>query len=278
MTDLISQYQAAAAYIRQQSPYQPKIGIVLGSGLGQLADEVENPTVLSYTDIPHFPPPGVAGHAGRLLLGTLAGQTLLVMQGRFHFYEGHSMQTVTLPIRVMQSLGIETLVVSNAAGGLNPDFEVGDLMLITDHINLTGLSGHNPLIGPNLDALGPRFVDMVSTYDQGLQMLARTVARQLGLTLREGVYVNVSGPSYETPAEIRFLRLIGGDAVGMSTTPEVVVARHGGMRVLGLSGITNIAITDPRSNQQTTHEEVLRGADQMGPNLVKLVRALLLAM
>jgi purine-nucleoside phosphorylase len=266
---------AAADFIRRQITLQPEIALILGSGMGPLADEIEAGMVIPYESIPHFPQSGVAGHAGRMIIGRLAGRPVLVMQGRVHFYEGYSMPTVTLPIRVMQVLGIETLIVSNAAGGLNPAFRTGDLMLITDHINLTGMAGHNPLRGPNLDDFGVRFPSMVTPYDLDLQALARQAAAEAGLDLREGIYVSLAGPAFETPAEIRFLRLIGGDAVGMSTAPEVVVARHGGMRVLGVSGISNVAVTDPASGLTTTHEEVLAGSQVLAPKLIALVKAIL---
>lgn len=265
----------AADYIRRQTTHRPQIALILGSGMGPLAEEIASPVIIPYADIPHFPPSGVEGHAGRLVIGRLQGRAVMAMQGRAHYYEGHAMQTVTFPIRVMQALGVRMLIVTNAAGGLNDSFRVGDLMLITDHINLTGIAGHNPLRGPNLEPFGPRFPDMVAPYDLDLQEKARQAAREAGFPLREGVYINVAGPSFETPAEIRFLRLIGGDAVGMSTAPEVVVARHGGMRVLGISGIANIAITDPASGGQTTHEEVLAGSKVIAPKLIALVKGVL---
>jgi purine-nucleoside phosphorylase len=267
---------AAADYIRRQTTLQPTIAMILGSGMGPLADEIEADAVIPYETSPHFPQSGVAGHAGRMLIGRLAGQTVLVMQGRVHYYEGYSMALVTLPVRIMQALGIEMLIVTNAAGGLNPDFRAGDLMLITDHINLTGMAGHNPLRGPNLDEFGVRFPSMVTPYDLDLQAVAREAASEAGVELREGIYINLAGPAFETPAEVRFLRLIGGDAVGMSTAPEVVVARHGGMRVLGVSGISNVAVTDPTSGLNTTHEEVLAGSQVLAPKLIALVRQILM--
>ena len=267
--------QAAAAYIRQQTRHQPTIAMILGSGLGPIADEIEEADIIPYEEIPHFPQSGVEGHAGQLVIGRLAGKIVLVMQGRTHFYEGYSMPAITFPVRVIQALGIETLIVTNASGGLNPNFEAGDLMLITDHINLTGLAGHNPLRGPNLSQFGPRFPSMVTPYDLTLQEIARQTARLNNIPLKEGVYVNVSGPAFETPAEVRFLRTIGGDAVGMSTAPEVVIARHGGMRVLGFSGVANVAITEPTNDLDTTHEEVLKGIQKLATNLIALVRAIL---
>jgi len=268
-------FEEAAAYVKQQTSHSPTVALVLGSGMGPLAEEIRDPTYVPYADIPHFARSTVPGHAGRMVIGLLQGQTVLAMQGRTHFYEGHSMQAITMPIRVLRLLDIQTLVVTNAAGGLNPAFHVGDLMLITDHINFTGMAGHNPLRGPNFDEFGPRFPSMVTPYDFKLQQVARQVARQANLTLQEGVYVSLSGPTFETPAEIRFLRAIGGDAVGMSTAPEVVVARHSGMRVLGISGITNIAITDPTSGGQTTHEEVLAAGRTISSKLMAVVKGVL---
>ena len=271
----IEEIQAAADYIRSQTSHQPTVALILGSGLGSLADEVEDATVIPYEVIPHFPQSGVIGHAGRIVIGQLQGSTILAMQGRTHFYEGHSMQTITMPIRIMQMLGIETLIITNAAGGLNQSFQNGDLMLITDHINLTGLTGHTPLRGPNLALFGDRFPSMVTPYDLNLQDVVRQVAQDIGIKLQEGVYVNVSGPAFETPAEIRFLQIIGGDAVGMSTAPEVVVANHGGMRVLGFSGIANMAVMKPTNEVKTTHEEVLRDIQLITVKLIRLVKSVL---
>lgn len=265
----------AANFILSQTAHRPAIALVLGSGLGAVADAVENATIIPYQTIPHFPQSTVEGHAGRLVIGQLQGKTVLVMQGRVHYYEGHSMQAIAMPIRVMHQLGITTLVVTNAAGGLNPAFKAGELMLITDHINMTGLAGHNPLRGPNLDEFGVRFPSMVTPYDLDLQHLAHQVAKEIEVELQEGVYANVAGPSFETPAEVRFLRLIGADAVGMSTAPEVVVANHSGMRVLGISGVANVAITTPTKEQQTTHIEVLEGTQKLSANLIKLIRGIL---
>ncbi len=269
------QIQEAADFIRQQTSLQPTIALTLGSGMGPLAAEITNATVIPYADIPHFARSTVQGHAGQLVIGKLQGHTVLAMQGRYHFYEGHSMQSVTLPVRVMKLLGIEIFIVTNAAGGLNQSFSVGDLMLITDHINFTGMAGHHPLRGPNLDEFGPRFPDMSTPYDLELQAMARKAAQRAGFTLQEGVYVSLAGPSFETPAEIRFLQIIGGDAVGMSTAPEVVVARHSDIRVLGISGISNVAITDTTSDQKTTHEEVLEASQMMASKLIKLVKGVL---
>jgi len=269
------EFDEAADYIRRQTRHQPQIGLILGSGLSPLAEEVEEADILPYAEIPQFPVSTIEGHAGRLVLGRLSGQPVMVMQGRTHFYEGYSMQRITLPIRVMQILGVHTLFVTNAAGGINPNFRPGDLMLITDHINLVGMAGLNPLRGPNLDEFGPRFPDMSQAYDPTLQATARRVAAHLGFDLQEGVYVCLAGPSFETPADIRFLRAIGADAVGMSTVPEVTVARHGGMRVMGVSGISNVAIADPSEERQTTHEEVLEASKVIVPKLIGLLKGVL---
>jgi purine-nucleoside phosphorylase len=268
-------YREAAAYIRARTRQEPTIGLVLGSGLSSLADQLEQADVFPYQELPHFAQTTVHGHTGRLLIGKLEGQTVMVMQGRFHFYEGHTLQRVTLPIRVMGVLGIQTLIVTNAAGGLAPRFSPGELMLITDHINLVGMSGHNPLIGPNDPDLGPRFPDMSQAYDPELQQVARQVARTDGIPLQEGVYVCLAGPSFETPAEIRFLRLIGADAVGMSTVHEVIVAHHMGMRILGISGISNVHAADSALPQETTHQEVLETGLTIAPRLLALIRGVL---
>lgn len=252
---------------------RPRIGMILGTGLGHLAEAVENPVFIPYTELPDWPVSTVMGHVGRLVVGGLEGQPVLVMQGRIHYYEGYTMQQVTLPIRVMQRLGIEILVVTNAAGAINPDFMPGDVMLITDNLNLAGMSGLNPLVGPNLDEFGPRFPDMSQAYDRQLCDLARQAARQAGLLLHEGVYAGLSGPSFETPADLRFLRIAGADAVGMSTVSEVIVARHGGTRVLGFSGISNKANLD--GNTVTSHEEVLEAGRILVPKLEFLIRGVL---
>lgn len=273
-----AEIKEAADYIQAQTQYQPTIGLILGSGLNSLANDIENADQIPYHQIPHFPVSGVVGHAGKLVVGKLAGKTILVMQGRTHFYEGYSPAHITLPIRVMRLLGIKTLVVTNAAGGLNQDFKVGDLMLITDHINLLGMSGHNPLLGPNLEEFGPRFPSMTHAYHPDLQAVARQVAGNLGLTLREGVYVGLSGPFFETPAENRFLRAAGADAVGMSTVSEVTVANHAGMQVLGLTSVTNISILDIASKAETNHEEVLEAGKMIVPKLVTLLKGVLNAL
>lgn len=261
------------AVVRSRLASRPRVGLILGSGLGGLVSAVEQPTVIPYGEIPHWPVSTVEGHSGKLVAGQLERQAVLVMQGRAHFYEGYSMAQVTLPVRVMQRLGVEVLIVTNAAGAVNPAFEPGDIMLITDHLNLIGMAGWSPLRGPNLDEFGPRFPDMSRAYDRQLCDLARQVAREQALSLREGVYVCLAGPSFETPADLRFLRAVGVDAVGMSTVPEVTVARHGGMRVLGFSGITNKANLD--GNTLTTHEEVLAAGQKIVPNLSLLVQGVL---
>lgn len=269
----LEQMDAAANAIRSRTKYQPKIALILGSGLGGLADSLQNADVIAYQDLPHWPTSTVWGHAGRLVIGELENQVVLVMQGRAHFYEGYSMSQVTFPARVFQRLGIEILVVTNAAGAINPDYAPGDLMLISDNLNLIGMTGFNPLVGPNLDELGARFPDMSQAYDRSLLELARQSARDRNILLHEGVYVGLSGPSFESPADLRFLRAVGSDAVGMSTVPEVIVARHGGIRVLGISGISNKANLD--GNTPTSHEEVLEAGHRMVPKLESILRGVL---
>lgn len=269
------QITEAAVAINEQTKYRPVIGMVLGSGLSGLASAVEAADIIPFNELPHWPVSTVAGHSGRLVIGKLEGKEVLVLQGRVHYYEGYSMSQITMPARVMHRLGIETFIVTNAAGGLNPQFEAGDLMLIRDHINFPGLAGRNPLRGPNDDEAGPRFPDMTEPYDPDLRRLAREVAADADYTLREGVYAFVGGPSYETPAELRLLQTVGADAVGMSTAPSVVVARHSGMRVLGISTITNIATPDPKPGQKTTHEEVLEVGKLVVPRLTYLLHGVL---
>ena len=273
-----AQYAEAADFIRSRTASRPRVGLILGSGLNPLADEVIGADRIPYGDIPHFPRPGVEGHKGQLVLGQLAGQEVLIMQGRAHAYEGYSLQQVTLPVRVMAELGIGTLILTNAAGGLNPSFRPGDLMLINDHIGLMALVGGNPLWGPNDAELGPRFPAMNKAYNPELRRLTRRVAVELGIELRQGVYIGLGGPTFETPAEVRFGRMIGGDACGMSTVPEVIVARHMGMRVLGISGISNAAISDPDAVEEANHEEVLAAGDIMVPKLMALLRGVLAAL
>jgi purine-nucleoside phosphorylase len=269
----MDQINEAADAVRSRIHSAPRVGIILGSGLNSLADSVENVIIIPFHELPHWPLSTVMGHNGQLVVGELERQPVLVMQGRVHYYEGYSMSQVTLPIRVMQKLKMEILIVTNAAGGINPGFAPGDVMLITDHLNLAGMAGLNPLIGPNLDEFGLRFPDMSQAYDRALGDLARRAAAEAGVPLREGVYVGLSGPSFETPADLRFLQLAGADTVGMSTVPEVTVARHGGMRVLGFSGISNKANLD--GSTITTHEEVMEAGRVITPKMEKIIRGVL---
>jgi purine-nucleoside phosphorylase len=266
---------SATANIRERTRYRPVVGLVLGSGLSGLADAVPDSDLIPYDTIPHWPVSTAPGHTGRLVIGRLEGQEVLIMQGRAHFYEGYSISQLAIPVRVMHALGIRTLLLTNAAGGLNPTFQAGDLMLISDHLNFPGMAGHNPLRGPNLDDIGPRFPDMTAPYDPALRQLAHEVAVELGFTLKKGIYAYVAGPNYETPAELRFLRTAGADAVGMSTVPSVLVARHAGIRVLGISTITNLAHPDPPAGTELTHAEVLAVGAQVVPRLTSLIHALL---
>ncbi|MBN1963135.1 MAG: purine-nucleoside phosphorylase [Anaerolineae bacterium] len=271
----LADYDNTAAFIRQQTRHSPRYALILGSGLGPLAESIADADIIPYATIPNWPPSTVVGHSGRLVIGMLEGQSVLVMQGRAHFYEGHSMAAVTFPIRVMKRLGIETLIVTNAAGGIDPSFQAGDLMLIQDHISFPGMAGHHPLRGPNDDNFGTRFPDLSNAYNRALRQLTRTVAQEQGIALHEGVYASVSGPSFETPAEIRALRTLGANAVGMSTAPEVIIANHAGMRVLGISGISNRCIDDPDSESITNHEEVLEAGKTLVPKLTALLRGVL---
>ena len=251
--------------------FKPVVGIVLGSGLGRLADAIQDPRVIPYPSIPRFPRSTAVGHKGNFILGTLGGKRVIAMQGRIHYYEGYGMDKVVLPIRAMMALGIRTLMVSNAAGGINYDFHVGDLMIIKDHINLLP----NPLIGPNLDELGPRFPDMTRPYDPGLIRLAKGIAQEQGILLREGTYVGGTGPSYETPAEYKFYRTIGGDAVGMSTIPEVIVARHAGIPVFGMSVITNEAHDDYAEDYVNDGEDVVAAANVAAGRMTTLFETMI---
>jgi purine-nucleoside phosphorylase len=270
---LAEDYGRAADVIRKRTRIIPRLAVILGSGIGSIADSVESPAVIPFADIPGWPVSTVEGHAGRLIVGTLAGRNAAVLQGRAHFYEGYAIDQVTFPVRVLRRLGVDTVIVTNAAGAINPEYNPGDLMLITDHLNLMGLGGTNPLRGPNDERLGPRFPDMNGAYDAGLRSLAAQAAAEAGLGVREGVYACVAGPSFETPVELRFLRMIGADAVGMSTVPEVIVARHAGMRVLGISVISNRANLD--GSTATSHEEVLAATRKATPNLGLLLSTLL---
>lgn len=262
-----------ASDLRARTQVKPRIGMILGSGLGPLADEIDGGDRFPSESVEGWPVSTVEGHAGRLIFGALEGQPVMVLQGRVHYYEGYSMSQIGLPVRVMQRLGAEILIVTNAAGGVNPDYLPGQLMLIRDHINLLGMAGHTPLRGPNLDEFGPRFPDMSRAYDRDLLDIARSVASDEKIPSHEGVYVCLAGPSFETPADLRFLRAIGVDAVGMSTVPEVTAARHGGMRVLGVSGISNKANLD--GDTVTTHEEVLEASGVIVPRLSALIKGVL---
>lgn len=262
--------------IRGRISVQPVIALILGSGLGPLSESIRDPTIIPYRDLPGWPLSTVEGHAGELVIGKLEGKDVLVMNGRIHYYEGYEMSQVTLPIRVMQRLGIEIVVVTNAAGGINQDFNPGNPMLITDHLNLLGMAGPNPLRGPNMEEFGTRFPDMSQAYDRKLIELARNVAEELEITLYEGIYVCLAGPTFETPADLRFLLNAGVDAVGMSTVPEVIVANHGGQRVLGISGITNQS--NLYGEAETTHEEVIATGKLLAPKMMKLIRGILRAL
>ena len=278
----VADYDRAADFVRAQMgrrdvPRSERglIGLVLGSGLNPLAASIEEATAIPFERIPHFPASTVVGHEGRLIVGQLAGQAVMAMQGRIHLYEGYSAAEITFPIRMMRRLGVETLILTNAAGGLNADFSAGDLMLIVDHINFVGMAGHNPLIGPNIEAFGSRFPSMTEAYAPPLRKLALETARDLDVTLRQGVYAYVAGPNFETPAEIRFLRQVGGDAVGMSTVPEALVGVHAGMRVLGISTITNMAVDQLDTDLVTDHEEVLETGKLVVPQLTRLLTGIL---
>ncbi|TYA13245.1 purine-nucleoside phosphorylase [Paenibacillus faecis] len=266
----IGMIREAADFIRSKTTILPKVGLILGSGLGVLADHIEEAVSISYSDIPYFPQSTVEGHAGELMIGTLNGAPVVLMKGRFHMYEGYGPEITAFPVRVMKELGVEKLLVTNAAGGINTSYQPGDLMLISDHINLTGTS---PLIGQNDNELGPRFPDMSQAYSRRLRELARNTAEKAGVPLQEGVYVGMLGPSYETPAEIRMLRTLGGDAVGMSTVSEVIVARHAGLEVLGISCISNMAsgILD----QPLSHDEVMETTDRVREKFLSLVLAII---
>jgi len=261
------QIAEATEYLRSKSGTEPAVGIILGTGLGGLAHEIEVETTISYKDIPHFPISTVETHEGKLLFGRLAGKAVMAMQGRFHYYEGYSMKQITFPVRVMSKLGVKTLLISNACGGMNPDFRRGDIMLIDDQINLLG---DNPLIGPNLDEFGPRFPDMSEPYSQKLKELAFQAAAEAGISLQRGVFVSVSGPNLETKAEYKFLRIIGADGVGMSTVPENIVAVHCGMQVLGLSVITDECFPD--SLQPVNIDDIIEAAKKAEPKLTKIMK------
>ena len=259
----------AAAYIKEQGVNEVDVGLILGSGLGELADEITDRVVIQYTDIPSFPISTVEGHEGQLVYGILGGKKVLALQGRFHYYEGYSMNTVTFPIRVMSALKTESLIVTNAAGGVNTEFTPGDLMLINDHINFFGT---NPLIGPNDEKFGPRFPDLSVAYDAEYRSHAEVVAEELGIELKQGVYFGMTGPTYESPAEIKMIRTLGGDSVGMSTVPEVIVARHAGIRVVGISAITNYAAG---MGKELNHEDVIEVSAQIRVTFKEFITKLL---
>lgn len=267
MIDLLRKIEEAVEYLKSQTQVEPSIGIVLGTGLGRLAQEIRGKATLSYEEIPHFVRSTVETHAGKLIFGELGRKEVMAMQGRFHFYEGYTMQEITFPVRVMRALGCKTIILSNAAGGLNPLFERGDMMIIVDHVNLLG---ENPLKGPNIDTLGPRFPDMCDAYDPKLVELAEMIAMEERIPVKKGIYVAVSGPNLETRAEYRFLRIIGADAVGMSTVPEVIVARHMGMKVFGISIITDMGLPDVLAPVDI--REILRVADEVEPGLTSLIK------
>lgn len=272
MTNLQEHLQKTTRFISDQGVGAVDFGLILGSGLGELAEEIENPIVISYEEIPHFPVSTVVGHAGRLVYGTLSGKKVLALQGRFHYYEGHSMQTVTYPVRVMAALGAHSVIVTNACGGVNESFAPGDLMIINDQINFMGA---NPLIGKNEDEIGPRFPDMSQAYTPVYREIAHQIGEKRGLHLKEGVYMGFSGPTYETPAEIRFARTIGADAVGMSTVPEVIVAAHSGLKVLGVSCITNLAAG---MQANLNHAEVVETTERVKAEFKALIKDTLAAL
>ena len=274
-TFTLAHYDESAAYIRARTRHQPTVGMVLGSGLNRLADAIEEADIVPYAEIPHFPVSTVPGHAGRLVIGRLAGAVVCVMQGRFHYYEGYSLQQVTLPVRVMQRLGIQTLILTNAAGGVNPAFQVGDIMVMVDHINFLGMAGANPLRGPNLDNFGPRFPAANRVYTRRLRTLVDAVAAAAQIRLQHGIYLVLAGPNFESPAEVRMVRTLGADAVGMSTVPEALVAHHAGMEVLALSTITNVTIGELDAEGEPTHQEVMDAGRIIVPKLTQLLLGVL---
>lgn len=267
MMNLEAKINESAKYILERTKFEPEIGLILGSGLGAIADQIENAEFYPYDEIPNFPVSTVQGHAGRLVIGELEGKKVIAMQGRFHYYEGYHMNEVTFPVRVMKLLGIKKLIVTNAAGAVNTEYTPGDLMLIKDHLNL---SGDNPLIGKNLESFGTRFPDMSDPYNKELRAKAKEIASKVNIKLQEGVYACMSGPTYETPAEVRMVRILGGDAVGMSTAPEVIVANHSGIKVIGISCMTNMAagILD----QPLNHQEVMETSEIAREKFIKLMK------
>jgi len=266
---MLKKIEKTAQFLNSIQSIEPKIGIILGTGLGGLVKEIKPEKIINYEEIPDFPVSTVEGHHGRLIFGTINNVPIMAMQGRFHYYEGYSMQEVTLPVRVMNAMGIKTLIVSNASGGLNPDFKVGDLMIINDHINMFGT---NPLLGKNIAELGPRFPDMSEPYNKVLIGKAFEIAKKNGIEVKQGVYVGTSGPTFETPAEYKYFRIIGGDAVGMSTVPEVIIARHSNMTCFGISIITDSGV--PGQIVEISHEEVQQVAAAAEPKMTKIIAEL----
>lgn len=266
---MLEKINQTVTYIKSKVTIEPEVGIILGTGLGGLVSEIENQQALEYKDIPNFPVSTVEGHSGHLIFGTLGGKKVVAMQGRFHYYEGYDMKQVTFPVRVMKFLGIKYLFVSNASGGVNPDFEIGDLMIINDHINLMP----NPLIGPNINELGPRFPDMHKPYDHDLIALAKKIGNELGFKLQEGCYVGTTGPTFETPKEYQYFRIIGGDTVGMSTVPEVIVARHMNLPVFAISIITDLGV--PGKIVEVSHEEVQKVGAMAEQKMTRIFKEML---
>lgn len=262
-------FKESIDYIKQKIKTNPTIGLILGSGLGDLADEIQNPVEIDYSDIPNFPLSTVEGHEGKLVYGDLADKKVIALKGRFHYYEGYDLQKVTFPVRIFHELGVEQLIITNAAGGVNESFNPGDLMIITDHLNLTG---ENPLIGANLSQHGPRFVDMTETYSKRAFKIIKQIEKDNDLSMKEGVYTWFTGPTYETPAEIRAVRSLGGDAVGMSTVPEAIIAKHCGMEVIGISCITNLAAGMQSS---LNHEEVVEVSRLVKPQFKLVINQLI---
>lgn len=269
---MLEKIKQTVTYIKGKVTIEPEVGIILGTGLGGLVREIENQQVLDYKEIPNFPVSTVEGHTGRLIFGIFGGKKVVAMQGRFHYYEGYDMKQVTFPVRVMKFLGIKSLFVSNASGGINPDFEIGDLMIINDHINLLP----NPLIGQNIDELGPRFPDMHKPYDHSLIALAKKIGNEMGVKLQEGCYVGTTGPTFETPKEYQYFRIIGGDAVGMSTVPEVIVARHMNMSVFAISIITDLGV--PGKIVEVSNEDVIKVGAMAEQKMTKLFKQMLTAL
>ncbi len=268
-------YEQAVAVIRTKTSLQPVVGLVLGSGLGGLADQIQDQVAIAYHDIPGWPQSTVVGHSGKLVIGYLEGKVVVAQQGRAHFYEGYNLQQVTFPMRIMHFMGVKKVILTNAAGGVNKNYRTGDLMLLNDHINFVGMVGNNPLMGQNDESIGPRFLGMAHTYDSELRSVAKQVAADEGIQLHEGVYACLSGPNFETPAEIRMLRVIGADAVGMSTVHEALVARHAGMSVMACSGITNECIDQVDAEVETNHEEVLDAGKILVPKLTAILQGVI---